>query len=328
MKKISKLALMAAGVVATIQALREPAARTAPAPGHRREGSGNAEALAMPADDRPSAALGGFFKELKDGVKEDNLPLVAAGLAYYAMLALVPGLIALVSTYGLAFDPADVRQQIADLSDILPSEARELVLTQLNNLVDAPTAGLGIGLALSTLGALWSASSGVKALITATNIVYGEQETRGFLRVRGLALLFTLGIVAFLTVAVGALVVVPRLLRDFPGPTGELLSLATWPGVAVSMALGLAILYRFGPNHSKPKWQWASWGAIGASVAWLLLTLLFSLYVSRFGTFDATYGALAGVILLLLWFFLSGFVVLLGAEVNAVLDQRKAAGAS
>ncbi len=313
-----RIGLLLAGVVAFVQAIREaprrPRDEVSPVAAPPRGGGG---------PHTPGAA--GFFKDFRQEVKEDRLPTVAASLAYYAMMALVPALIALVSIYGLIFDPADVERQIADLADILPDEAEDLVTTQLGNVVNAPAAGLGIGLVVSILAALWSASSGVKALISATNIVHGIEETRGFVKLRGLALGFTLAIVIFAAAAFAGVVLLPRLLRG-AGPLDELLSLAVWPGVVIAMTAGLAVLYRVGPNHQRPGWEWAGWGALAASVLWLLATLGFSVYVGRFGSFDATYGTLAGAIVLLLWFYLSGLVVLLGAEFNAVLEQRRAAG--
>ncbi len=263
-----------------------------------------------------------FFKQFREEAKKDQLSVIAGSLAYYALLSLIPTLIALVSIYGLVFDAADVERQISDLADVLPDEAEDLVLVQLENVVQSNTAGLGIGVVVSIIAALWSASSGVKALIAATNLVFDEEETRSFLVVRGLSLAFMAGAVVVAAVGIGGMVVLPRVL-PLGGIAETLVSLAIWPAVVVVVALVLSLLYHFGPAHTHPKWEWASLGATGAAVAWAVLTLVFSFYVKTFGSFSATYGALAGVIILLLWFYLSGFVVLLGAEANAVLAHRR-----
>ncbi len=265
-----------------------------------------------------------FFQDFKAEAKKDRLTVIAGALAYYALLALIPTLVALVSIYGLAFDAADVERQLEDIADVLPDEAEDLVNSQLRSIVESNDAGLGVGIAISILAALWSASSGVKALIAATNLVFDEEETRGFVKVRGLSLLFMLGSVVVAAIGLGLMVVLPRVLPL--GGLGEtLVSLATWPVVVVVVALGLSVLYHYGPARTHPKWEWASLGALGAAVGWALLTLVFGFYVSTFGNFSATYGSLAGVILLLLWFYLSGLVILLGAEANAVLAERRAA---
>ncbi len=307
-----KIWVYAASVVAFFRAVRSPA----------RSG-----AVSSPEPEAPAPGWKGFLADLKAEVKKDQLSIVAGSLAYYALLALIPAMIAVISIYGLAFDASDVERQIADLADTLPEAAQELITEQLSSVVEGNAAGLGIGVAISILAALWSASSGMKALIAATNIVFNEDETRGFLELRGLAVALTFAMILVGGAALGAIVLLPRLLPL--GTLGEtLVSLAVWPLVVLVMAGGLAVLYRYGPAHTNPSWEWAGVGAGGAAVLWALLTLIFSFYVTTFGSFSATYGALAGVIVLLLWFYLSGFVVLLGAEVNAVHAHRKETAAA
>ncbi len=307
MKFLLKLWVYAAAVPAFVRTVRNPPEE-------------ETEADAVPPE--PTT----FFQQFKAEAKKDQLPVIAGALAYYALLALIPTLIALVSIYGLAFDASDVERQLADIADALPDEAEELVTEQLRSVVESNATGLGIGVVVSIVAALWSASSGVKALIGATNLVFDEEETRGFLKVRGLSLLFMLGSVVVAAIGLGLMVVLPRVL-SLGGLAEALVSLATWPVVVLVVAGGLSVLYHFGPAHTHPKWEWASLGALGAAVAWGLLTFVFGFYVSTFGNFSATYGTLAGVIILLLWFYLSGLVILLGAEANAVLAKRRAAAA-
>lgn len=261
---------------------------------------------------------------VKDELKRDNVPIVAAGMAFYAMLAIFPGLIAMISLYGLVADPADVQQQIAALSGMLPPSAQELLSQRLEALVTSSSATLGLGLVVSVGAALWSASAGMKSAITAINIAYDEKEERGFFKLRALALLFTLGAILVVLLSLALVAVLPALFDWIGlGETGQIvIAYGRWPLMALLVMASLAILYRYGPCRDKPGWRWVSWGAVASTVLWLGLTALFSLYVSNFGSYGETYGAIGGVIVLMLWLFLSSFVVLLGAEINSEVEHQ------
>ena len=261
---------------------------------------------------------------VKDEIKRDNVPIVAAGMAFYGMLAIFPGLIALVSLYGLIADPADVQQQIGALSGMLPASARELLSERLNALVTSSSTSLGLGLLISVAAALWSASAGMKSAITAINIAYDEREERGFVKLRGLALGLTLGAITIVLLCFALVAVLPGLFGMIGlGDAGQaLITYGRWPLMALLVMGGLSVLYRYAPCRDNPRWRWVSWGAVVSTLLWLGLTGLFSLYVSNFGSFGETYGALAGVIVLMLWLFLSSFVVLLGAELNSEIEHQ------
>jgi membrane protein len=263
---------------------------------------------------------------VKAEVKEDNVTLLAAGVAFYAMLAIFPAIIAVVTVYGMVADPNQVESQVGEFAKSLPSGADQLLTEQLRNVTEAGRQSLSIGLAVSLLAVLWSASSGVQGLVKGLNLVYDERETRGFAKLRGLSLLLTLGAIVVAVVALALITVFPGVIDGLGlGQAGELAaSIARWVVLAVLVLVALAVLYRFAPDRANPRWRWVSWGAVVALALWLLGSVGFSWYVDNFGKYNQTYGALASVIILLLWLFLSAFAVLLGAELDAEIERQTA----
>jgi membrane protein len=267
-----------------------------------------------------------ILRRVKAEVKEDNVTLLAAGVAFYAMLAIFPAIIAVVTVYGMVADPNQVESQVSEFAKGLPSGADALLTEQLRNVVDAGRQALSIGLAISLLAVLWSASSGVQGLVKGLNLVYDEQETRGFLKLRGLSLLLTLGAILVTVVALALIAVFPGVVDGLGlGQAAELAaSIARWVVLALLVLVALAVVYRFAPDRANPRWRWVSWGAVVALVLWLLGSVGFSWYVDNFGKYNQTYGALAAVIILLLWLFLSSFAVLFGAELDAEIERQTA----
>jgi membrane protein len=247
-------------------------------------------------------------------------------VAFFAFLALPPALIALVTLYGLVADPAQVQQQVESLSSSLPQETATLIGDQLKQITSTSSGSLGVGLVVSLLGALFSASGGVQNLMKAINLAYDEQETRGTVKLRATALLLTLGAVVFIVVAVGLVAVLPALLDaiDLGGLGRVLVFLARWVGLVAFVLVALAVLYRYAPDRDNPKMRWVGLGSLAATVLWLIGSAGFSLYVSNFGKYGKTYGALAGVVVLLLWLYLTCYIVLFGAEVNAEAERQTA----
>lgn len=221
---------------------------------------------------------------IKD-VSDDRLSIVAAALAFYAMLALFPGLIALVSVFGLIADPTTVEKGVSQLTGILPPDARQLLHEQLHALVTTPSSSLSLGVAISVLTALWSASSGVDSLVDAMNVAYDKVEKRHWLKRRLMSLLMTLGLIVFTCITIMLVAVLPSL----TGWLGEridvlrLIAVARWPGLACVVALGLFCLYRFAPCRTRPRTS-DGCGAVIATVLFLLASSLFSLYVSEFAS--------------------------------------------
>ena len=258
--------------------------------------------------------------------KEDNIGLIAAGVAYYAFTALFPALIAAVTLYGLIADPEEVTAQIRSITDTLPADAASLITTQLTEIANGPSSALGVGLVVSVLAALFSASGGVGNLIKAINIAYDEEETRGFVKLRGLALLFTLGAVLFVVVALALIAVLPVVLDNIGlgGIGGVLVFVLRWAGLVAFMMVALAVLYRYAPDRDAPKFRWVGLGAAVATLLWIVASAGLSFYVNNFGSYGKTYGALAGVVVLLLWLYITAFIVLLGAEINSESEQQTA----
>ena len=256
----------------------------------------------------------------------DQVPLLSAGVAFFSFLALFPGLIALTLLYGLVADPATVQSQLAQVSGSLPPEARALLEAQLQQLVSAPAQGLGWGLVISVLVALWSASGGVGNLVTAVNIAYDEERHRGFVKEKLLALGLTIGAILFMILATTLMAALPVLfeLIGLSGGLRWLAEIARWVLLALLVMVALAVLYRVAPDRDAPKFRWVSVGAVVATILWLLAAAGFSLYVSMFGNYAKTYGALAGVVVLLLWLWITSYSVLLGAEINAEAEQQTA----
>jgi membrane protein len=264
------------------------------------------------------------LKRTKNEINQDNIPLLAAGVAFYMFLALFPALIAAVTIYGLVADPQQVEQQIESLTGTLPDEAASLLGEQLRNIASTSSTALTWGLVASLAGALFAASGGVQNLIKAVNIAYDEEETRGFLKLRGLALLLTLGGVLFVAVAVGLVAVLP-VVFDVVGLGGAALvgaQIARWLGLLVFVLVALAVIYRVAPDRDDPTFRWVGLGSLVATALWLLGSFGFSLYVSNFGSYGETYGALAGVVVLLLWLWLTSLIILIGAEVNSETEQQ------
>jgi len=259
-------------------------------------------------------------------VGKDHISIIAAGVAFYAMLAIFPGLTALVSIYGLISDPAEVTQQIRAVADLLPQEARGIITDQLASIASQPRSALGFGLLFSVGFALWSASAGVRTLMDALNLTYDETEQRGYLSYYGTALLLTLGAIVMFLVAGFLVAALPAIIHfvGLPSRMETTLGLLRWPLAALAVIFALSVLYRFGPSREQARWQWVSWGAVVATGLWLAGSLLFSWYVSYFGSYNKTYGALGAVIVLLMWLYISAYAILLGAELNSEMEHQTA----
>jgi membrane protein len=253
---------------------------------------------------------------------EDQIPMIAAGVTFYGVLALFPALAAFVSLYGLFFDVADVQQQLKTLAHVLPGGALTLIGDQLQRLASAQPAGLSIGFALGVLVALWSANGAIKAMIVGLNIAYEETETRGFVRQTLISLGFTIGLIVFAalaTVVLGAAAALGRLVSD---QAANLLNLISWPVIVLALGIGLALLYRYGPSREPVRIRWISWGSALVIVVWLAMSALFSLYVANFGHYNKTYGALGAAAGFMTWLYLSNLIVLGGAELNAEIEHQ------
>jgi membrane protein len=273
----------------------------------------------------PAAGWRDILWRVKAEMAQDNLSLVAAGVAFYALLALFPAIAAVVSIYGLVADPQTVEQQLQSVSHILPQEARSIVEEQLKRVTASGSTALGLGAIVSLLLAIWSANKGTQSLITALNIVYDEDEKRGFIWLNLISLALTIGMFLFLIVCLAAIAALPALIGNLglPEVVRQLAVWLRWPVLGVAFVAALAVLYRFAPSRDEPRWRWVSWGAVVVTVLWLIASGLFSWYVSNFGNYNETYGSLGAVAVLMMWFWLSALIVLLGAELNAEMERGR-----
>jgi membrane protein len=278
------------------------------------------------------ATAGGWWsvaRRVKDDVAADNLSMIAAGAAFFGLLALFPALAAAVALYGLFTDPAAVSAHLNLLSGVVPDEARMILDAQLQRITGATDQSLGIGALVALLLALWSASKGVKSLMQALDIAYHEEENRGFFKLNGTALLLTLGMLIVVPLSLALVAVLPAVIDRLPLPDvlATVARWLRWPLIGGITVVAMAVLYRLGPAHNRPhrKWPWP--GAIVATVLWLIASALFSWYVSSFGSYNETYGSVAALAVLMMWFWLSAFAVLIGGEVNAKLEGEPAPAA-
>ena len=264
---------------------------------------------------------------LKNRLKADNLSVTAAGVAFYGLLSLVPALVATLSIYGLLADPDDVVSQVQDLAGSASPEVQKILEEQMGDLAGGNSAALGVGLAVSVLLALWSASGAVNNLMKAINFQYRTLETRKGWVVRLMALAFTLGTILFVVAAVFLLAVMPALAAEvgFGDLARWALGIARFPMLALMMVVGLSVLYRFAPSHPERRpLQLLSPGAVVATVLWILVSAAFSIYTANLGSYNETYGSMAGVVILLMFLWLTALVVLVGATVNHLLETRRA----
>jgi membrane protein len=256
-------------------------------------------------------------------IKDDNVPVVAAGCAFYSWVALIPALIALITVYGLVASPQQVAEHIDRLTESLSSSTAAVISQPIESATSSAGRALSIGLIASLAGVLWSASGGMDGLIKGINIAYDE-EPRSFPKRRGLAILLTFGAIIFVVLAIGLIAVVPAVLNQLGlGSAAEIGGqIGSYVLLTVLWIIGLGVLYKVAPHRQNPKFRWVSWGAVIATIIWLAGSVGFSIYVKNFSNYNQTYGALGGVVILNLWLLLTMFSVLLGAEINSEMEHQ------
>lgn len=258
---------------------------------------------------------------------QDNISLIASGVAFCAILAMVPMLGAVVLSYGLIATPDTVLANVRSLTSVMPAEAARLIGEQLANIVSTSDGKKGFGLLIALAIALYGAMKGATAIITALNVAYDEEETRGFIHLNLVALGITACavLVAVLAIfSITAMAAVETLFPELPAPLAFLARLIPYLLMAVVGSAAAASLYRFAPNRSHARWVWLTPGSVLAALCWVLMTFGFGIYVANFGSYDATYGSLGAAVVTLTWLYLSAYVLLLGAEFNCELERQTA----
>lgn len=259
------------------------------------------------------------------GVIDDRIFALAAGVAFYAVLAIFPAMAVTLSIYGLFADASSVASHLELLAGVLPPGATELLAEQMTPLTRARPV-LGWTLVGSLLISIWSANAGVAALFDALNVMYREREKRPLWRFYATSLLFTLLAIVFLALALGAVVVFPIALKFFGWENSEkeIISLARWPFLYALVVMVLMIFYRYGPDRAPAKWRWVSWGGIIAALLWIVVSMAFSRYVASFDGYNRMYGSLGAIVAFMVWLWLSSVVALFGAKIDAEAELQTA----
>lgn len=272
----------------------------------------------------PVAGWKHVLRRVGAGFMQDRVMAEAAGVTFYALLALFPAIASFISIYGLVTNPSHLGDQLANLQGIVPAGGIDIIKAQVTALTSKSGSALGFAAILGILISLWSANSGIKSLFDALNVVYHEHEKRSFIKLTLISFCFTIGAILFVIVALAMVVAVPIVLNfiGLGSESGMLLSLARWPVMFLVLSAALTVIYRYGPSRNRARWQWVSWGGASAAVVWILASLGFSFYVGNFGNYDKTYGSLGAVVGFMTWIWISSMVVLMGAELNAELEQQ------
>lgn len=259
-------------------------------------------------------------------VGDHRILALAAGMTYYSLLAIFPAIAALVAIYGLFSDPSSIAKHLDEVAGFIPGGAADVAREQFTRVATEGDRALGFTFAIGLAISLWSANAAMKSLFDTLNIVYGEHEKRGFVKLNAMSLGFTVAGIAFVMAALGAVVVVPVVLQyvGLSNATDLLIRIGRWPALFVVLALALACIYRFGPSRQAPRWMWITGGSAAATIMWLAASALFSFYAANFGTFNETYGSLGAAIGFMTWLWVSAIVILLGAELNAEIEHQTA----
>lgn len=287
--------------------------------------AGRGHAAATPSE-IPPRGWKDILWRVYNGINEHRVLAIAAGVAFYSLLAIFPAIGALVSLYSLFSDPEMIRSHLDSLSTILPGGAIDVIGSQVERVSAHNGTALGFASAVGFAVSLWSANAGTKALFDALNVVYQEREKRGILRLNAVSLSFTLAGIIVVVAAMALVVALPPFLdyvNSAPGMTWIAASLR-WPLLLLIVSLAISLIYRYGPSRAEAQWRWLSFGSILASLGWLVMSLLFSWYAENFGSFNRTYGSLGAVIGFMIWMWLSTAVLLIGAELNAEMEHQTA----
>jgi membrane protein len=282
--------------------------------------------LAASPSEIPATGWKDILLRAYTNVGDHRILALAAGMTYYSLLAIFPALAALVALYGLFADTGTIAKHLDEVSGFMPGGAIDVAREQLTRVASKGNQTLGLTFIIGLAVSLWSANAAMKSLFDTLNIVYGEKEKRGFLKLNAISLAFTLAAIAFVLSALGAVVVVPVVLNylwlsDF---ADQFVRIVRWPAMFLVVALALAGIYRFGPSREAPRWRWITWGSVAATILWLGASALFSWYAANFGKFNETYGSLGAAIGFMTWLWISAIVILLGAELDAEMEHQTA----
>jgi membrane protein len=320
--KLTLAALAVAGLVLERTGMKPEQPLKLPAPAANNGDQAGADAETP--GEIPPRGWWHVAKRAAAGFSDDRVMATAAGVTFYAMLAIFPAIASLISLYGLLADPSKLYEQLQGLGGVVPGGGIQIISDQVKSLTSSGQKALGFGFLVGLATSLWSANAGVKAFFDALNVVYHERERRSFLRLTMISFCFTLALIALIILALFAVVVIPVVLNyiGLGSETAVLLSIARWPVMLVAVALALSFMYRYGPSRREARWQWVSLGSAFGALGWIIVSLAFSYYVENFGSYNKTYGSLGAAMGFMTWIWVSVMVVLMGAELNAELEQQ------
>ncbi len=270
----------------------------------------------------PARGWGLVLRRVGRHVMATQIPLLSAGVAFFAVLSIAPVLVTALSVYGAINTPEQALAQLSGVAGMLPADLETVVADQLTTITAASTQVLTRRGLTGLVAALWTATTAMTYFVDALTLAYHETETRGLLRRSSLALAFVLGSALALGAVIALAGVVSRALVGASGPVRGLAHVLVWLSLAVLMAAALAVLYRFAPDRKPARWHWVSWGATVATVLWLATSVGLFAYVQRLGNYESTYGSLAGVAISMFWLWISVFLVIVGAVVNAEAERQ------
>ena len=259
-------------------------------------------------------------------ISENRILSTSGGVAFFALLAVFPGIAAIVSLYGLFADSSTIADHLTLLAGILPFGVLQVIADQFRLVAKGGNDALGLAFIVGLLIALFSANSGIGALFDALNVVYNEREKRSFVRFYTTTFLFTLAGIVLVILAISGVIVLPLILDSvgFDTATEQWVGILRWPILLVTVGVGLAFIYRYGPSRTDAKWRWVTWGSTVAALLWIAVSMLFSWYVATFDSYNRTYGSLGAGIGFMVWLWLSAVVVLLGGQLNAEMEHQTA----
>ncbi|MBB1091851.1 YihY/virulence factor BrkB family protein [Rhodopseudomonas palustris] len=324
--------LLASVVIATAAHYMLPRDQGEPPPPRARDKIGPAAVddhsrSAAASSEAPALSWTDVLLRVVRKMSAHRIMALAAGMTYYSLLAIFPAIAALVAVYGLFADPSTIARHSDQLAGFLPGGALDVAQDQLTRVASNGAQTLGLTFLIGLGISLWSANAAMKSLFDTLNVVYGEEEKRGFVKLNAISLGFTIGGVLFVLAALGCIVMIPVIL-GFVGMSSfgdRLLSAGRWPAMYLVLSVALAVIYRYGPSREATRWRWISWGSATAAMVWLAASTLFSWYAASFGQFNETYGSLGAVVGFMTWLWMSAIVILLGAEIDAALEHQAAA---
>ena len=267
-----------------------------------------------------------ILKRVYADLSVKNVSVLAAGVAFFAMLSIFPALATLIAVYGLLANPESVQHLISAMGGFVPLEAQKLIIDYLQSVVTSSHSRLGISLFFSVIFGLWSARYGVSTTIASLNVIYGEQEQRGTVQLYAISLAITVAAIIFVAIVLTLVAAVPAAADLLPigGKSKMFGALVRWPILIFFLVLGLASIYRFAPCRAEARWRWVTWGSVVAVILWLAVSAAFSFYVARFGRYDKTFGSLGAGVVLLTWLYLSAYAIFLGACLDAEMERPTA----